>query len=1425
MSDNCNAQDKSTGLKYTYTDICLPDCKDDPSPQTTSAAPITSTLPTTSAPPTSTTSSSSPPTSTVSADPEVPTRTCEKPALTPNKAPECAKKCARRTVQEGYCETESLFDQAYKQCLDNNCNPQDTKAALQFKYDDICPATCRSDPGTSTTSTAPTPMTSSDPNPTATTSSSLPVSTTACDPSSLVPARAPACVKKCAKIKVQEGYCTDERVFNKAYKQCLSDNCNGQDASTGLQYKFDNLCPAACRSDPSATSTSSPPTSTVSSDSPSPTTVCVAKIPDGSPACVNKCATIKVQEGYCSNQAVFNKAYAQCIRDNCEETDTDKGLEYKWDDICPIECTSTPPSSGVNPSPTGITSSGSNGTPSATSNSPVPTASNSDAGISPTSSSAGPSPTGDAGSGSGGLPPSTPPCARKCARIKVQEGYCYSSDVLMTAFYQCLSDNCAPNDAAKGRTLTYRQICGSAGISPTSSSPGPSPTGDAGSGSGNLPASTPQCARKCASFKVSEGYCSSSNVLMAALFKCLSDNCNPSDAALGRQLTYRQICGSTGPSSSSSSPGPSPTGDGGSSLGGLPSNTPPCVRKCATIKVREGYCSSSQIFMTAFFQCLSDNCNFNDVAKGRQLTHRQICGSTGPNPSTASAGPLPTGGTGSGTSGLPASAPSCVRKCATIKVREGYCYSSQIMMTAFFQCLSDNCNSNDAAKGRQFIYFQICGPTGPNPSTSSAGPSPTGGTGSGPAGLPATTPSCVRKCASIKVREGYCYSSQVFMAAFFQCLSDNCNSNDAATGRRLTYLQLCSVTGPNPPSSPAGPLPTGGTGSGTGGLPANTPSCASRCASIKVREGYCYSSQIMMTAFFQCLSDNCNSIDAAKGRQLTYRQICGSTGPNPSSPSAGPSPTGGAGSNTGGLPAATPSCARKCATIKVTEGYCFSSQIFTTAFFRCLSDNCNSIDAAKGRQLTYSQICGSTDPNPSSSSAGPSPTGGAGAGTGGLPPATPSCARKCAAIKVTEGYCSSSQIFMTAFFQCLSDNCKSEDAAKGRSITYIQICGSLGGGGGTPITSSTAPIPTGNPGPGSTALNNAPACVKKCARVKVSEGYCYSAEAFTISYHRCLRDNCDRDGVREGLRIGSREICPSSSTGSPTDSSASTRPTNVPTDSNAALNKAPDCVKTCARVKVSEGYCYSAEAFTVSYHRCLRDNCNRDAVREGQRLGYNEICPSRNPDRPLQPPESGSSNTTNPGASSGQIPSTAPRCVRNCAQTKIREGYCTSPIIFSSSYLRCLTDNCNSQNLAIGRQFTYVQICGSSGNTGSVVQPGNPPPITSPTDPTGNKTGTGHVPSTAPRCVMNCARIKVQEGYCASPVTFTKAFSQCLRTNCNQADADAGAKLTHKQICGPNDASESGKPPCDCGRNSSSPSNPTTVERRSVRHAPRQFVL
>jgi len=68
------------------------------------------------------------------------------------------------------------------------------------------------------------------------------------------------------------------------------------------------------------------------------------------------------------------------------------------------------------------------------------------------------------------------------------------------------------------------------------------------------------------------------------------------------------------------------------------------------------------------------------------------------------------------------------------------------------------------------------------------------------------------------------------------------------------------------------------------------------------------------------------------------------------------------------------------------------------------------------------------------------------------------------------------------------------------------------------------------------------------------------------------------------------------------------------------------------------------------------------------------------------------------------------------------------------------------------------------------------------------------LPATAPACVQNCARLKVSEGYCTSSQLLTSAFTQCLRDNCNPADAATGNQYTN-QICGPTNTTEAPPPP------------------------------
>ncbi|KAG0143879.1 hypothetical protein CROQUDRAFT_65692 [Cronartium quercuum f. sp. fusiforme G11] len=57
------------------------------------------------------------------------------------------------------------------------------------------------------------------------------------------------------------------------------------------------------------------------------------------------------------------------------------------------------------------------------------------------------------------------------------------------------------------------------------------------------------------------------------------------------------------------------------------------------------------------------------------------------------------------------------------------------------------------------------------------------------------------------------------------------------------------------------------------------------------------------------------------------------------------------------------------------------------------------------------------------------------------------------------------------------------------------------------------------------------------------------------------------------------------------------------------------------------------------------------------------------------------------------------------------------------------------------------------------------------------------IPTSAPNCVQTCGRLKVTESYCNSSDTFAKAYDQCLKDNCNPADATNGLQYT-TQICG-----------------------------------------
>lgn len=83
--------------------------------------------------------------------------------------------------------------------------------------------------------------------------------------------------------------------------------------------------------------------------------------------------------------------------------------------------------------------------------------------------------------------------------------------------------------------------------------------------------------------------------------------------------------------------------------------------------------------------------------------------------------------------------------------------------------------------------------------------------------VPTTTPQCVRTCGTVKVSEGYCANSAVFTTAFTQCLRDNCNSAEAASGLGLASAFCGAANGAAnntpptvPPSTPSTPAPLPG---------------------------------------------------------------------------------------------------------------------------------------------------------------------------------------------------------------------------------------------------------------------------------------------------------------------------------------------------------------------------------------------------------------------------------------------------------------------------------------------------------------------------------------------------------------------------------------------------------------------------------------
>ncbi|KAI8458587.1 FAS1 domain-containing protein [Phakopsora pachyrhizi] len=95
-------------------------------------------------------------------------------------------------------------------------------------------------------------------------------------------------------------------------------------------------------------------------------------------------------------------------------------------------------------------------------------------------------------------------------------------------------------------------------------------------------------------------------------------------------------------------------------------------------------------------------------------------------------------GIGQGTAQVPESAPACVRNCARVKIAEGYCSTPGVLTAAFNQCLSENCNSADAASGAAFANV-VC--EGANPNGNGSTSPPTANTNGSVAPLPVGTPS------------------------------------------------------------------------------------------------------------------------------------------------------------------------------------------------------------------------------------------------------------------------------------------------------------------------------------------------------------------------------------------------------------------------------------------------------------------------------------------------------------------------------------------------------------------------------------------------------------------------------------------------------------------------------------------------------------
>ncbi|OAV92185.1 hypothetical protein PTTG_03715 [Puccinia triticina 1-1 BBBD Race 1] len=90
------------------------------------------------------------------------------------------------------------------------------------------------------------------------------------------------------------------------------------------------------------------------------------------------------------------------------------------------------------------------------------------------------------------------------------------------------------------------------------------------------------------------------------------------------------------------------------------------------------------------------------------------------------------------------------------------------------------------------------------------------------------------------------------------------------------------------------------------------------------------------------------------------------------------------------------------------------------------------------------------------------------------------------------------------------------------------------------------------------------------------------------------------------------------------------------------------CVRNCATVKISEGYCSNPQIFATAYDQCLRQNCNAADIAAGLPLTPS-ICGAANP-APTTPgaanPPAGAGNTTGTPVPAGNATGAIPNALR-----------------------------------------------------------------------------------------------------------------------------------------------------------------------------------